>query len=225
MRLSPLEAHRIWSESYDADPNPMLALEARVLSPALGDLCGSVFLDAACGTGRWLEQARARGAAAWGVDLSGEMLRQARHKPGLAGTLARADAGALPFADGIADVVLCAFSLAYLEPLEPALAELARAVKPGGQLIATDLHPDGYRRGWTRSFSSGGQAYEIEHHPYTKEQWLAAGRGAGLELIELREPRFEGPEREIFRRAGKEHLFEETREIPAVLIVRWRRPP
>jgi len=50
-----------------------------------------------------------------------------------------------------------------------------------------------------------------------------AGR-AGLELEELCEPGFGDTQREIFRAAGKEALFEEVRGLPAVLAARWRRP-
>ncbi|HYM10058.1 MAG TPA: class I SAM-dependent methyltransferase [Bryobacterales bacterium] len=224
MRIGPLEAHRLWAPSYDAEANPLLALEQRTLTAALGDLRGKRLLDAGCGTGRWMMEARARGATAVGADRSAEMLARARGKPGLAGRLALAGLDRLPFPDGIADVVLCAFALSYAEPLEKAVAELARVAKAGGEVIASDVHPEGYRRGWTRSFRSGSDVYEIEHQSYTVEQLVAAGRAAGLALRELLEARFDEPERVIFCRAGKEALFEAAREIPAVLIARWRRP-
>ena len=44
--------YRLWSKSYDADPNPLLTLEARMLAGYLGDLNGKIFLDVACGTAR-----------------------------------------------------------------------------------------------------------------------------------------------------------------------------
>lgn len=201
----------------------MLALEFRSLAPRLGDLHGRRLIDAACGTGRWLAEARARGAQAFGADLARAMLLQAQAKPGVAGSLAQADLRRLPFRDASADVVICAFSLAYLPALEPAMEALACLVTRGGSLIVSDVHPEGHRRGWTRSFRRGLQVYEIEHQPYAADRLLAAGRAAGLDLEELLEPHFGEPERAIFCRAGKEQLFEHAREIPAVLIARWRR--
>ena len=35
MVVSALEGHRIWSRQYDESPNPILALETRVLAPRL----------------------------------------------------------------------------------------------------------------------------------------------------------------------------------------------
>ncbi len=34
---------------------------------------------------------------------------------------------------------------------------------------------------------------------------------------------FGEPERQLFRRAGREHRFEEVKQIPAVLITSWCR--
>jgi hypothetical protein len=57
MLVSPIEAHRLWSASYDADPNPLLALGMRTLSERLGALQDLRAIDVACGTGRWLTTA------------------------------------------------------------------------------------------------------------------------------------------------------------------------
>ena len=218
LRVSPLEGHRLWAHTYYAELNPLLALERRTLAPMLGALRGLAFLDVACGTGRWLDA-----TLGVGIDLCREMLFQARSKPGVAGRVAQADMRRLPFRDRCADLVLCAFTLAYVEPLERAMAELARVIRPGGQLIASDLHPQGYRQGWTRSFRSGPQVYEIEHHSYTAEEWIAAAQDAGLDLEQLLEPCFGEPERSIFLRAGREPLLDRALDVPAVLIARWRR--
>lgn len=223
MRVSPLEAHRIWAETYDADLNPVLALEFRTLRDMLPDLRGRLFFDAGCGTGRWLAEARSRGAKVAGADACREMLLKAASKPGLAGTLLEADLCRLPLPAACADVVLCAFCLSYVGSLREAVSELARVVKPQGIVITTDLHPMARARGWTRSFRSGPDVFEIDDCPYTTGDLLEAARAAGLEPQEMMEPCFDEPEREIFRRAGKEHLFEDARRTPAVLISRWRR--
>src|SRR5690606_22097258 len=57
-RLSSLAAHALWAETYDRSPNPLLALEERLLPPLLPDLRGLTALDAACGAGRWLGRLR-----------------------------------------------------------------------------------------------------------------------------------------------------------------------
>ena len=135
-----------------------------------------------------------------------------------------ADSRRLLVADGCAAVVLCALALGHVRPLEMVVFELGRAVRPGGSLVVSDFHPDAARRGWKRTFRRGAQVYEIENHPYTTDELLAAARSAGLELDQLFEPSFGEEERQIFRQAGKEQLLEVARGVPAVLIARWRRP-
>ena len=45
------EGYRLWSGTYDRDPNPVLALERRVIRERLGPLSGRCVLDIATGTG------------------------------------------------------------------------------------------------------------------------------------------------------------------------------
>jgi malonyl-CoA O-methyltransferase len=221
--VSPAEGHRIWAESYDSQPNPLLALEFRHLSYMMPETEGRLALDVACGTGRWLAQLVAHGARAFGIDTSREMVRKASEKPGLRERLIRGDLCRLPFQDGCVDLVICAFSVGYIKMLEQGVSELARLVSVGGSVIVSDFHPEGHARGWKRAFRDGSQTCEIEDYPYTIEGLLEVARNAGLELEELQQPGLDEPERRIFQEAGKETLFEEARGVPAVVIARWKR--
>ena len=74
-----------------------------------------------------------------GIDLSSGMLRQAGRNLqefNLAARLLQGDVTDLPFADNTFDVVLVAHVLEHMAVPEAALAELCRALKPGGVLIA-----------------------------------------------------------------------------------------
>ena len=224
IRLPPLPAYSLWSETWENDPSAIVALESRWIAPWLANLQGKTVLDISCGVGRWLAHAQRQGATVVGTDLCREMLLQASKKPGLAGRLALADACHLPLESASADVALCALSLGHITPIEPAIAELARIVRPGGCLIVTDFHPDAVHLGWKRTFRSNGQLYEVETYAYTKERLIECARESGLVLQNLLEPCFGVPELPIFRQAGKAELFDEVRDIPAVLLTRWMRP-
>jgi malonyl-CoA O-methyltransferase len=224
VKLSPLESYRLWSQTWESDRSAIVALESRWLSPWLTELAGQIFLDLSCGIGRWLLHAQARGATVFGTDLCPEMLIEAGKKTSLTGRLALADTRSLPFPDACAGVALCALSLGHITPLEAAVAELARLVRPGGRLIVTDFHPGGLRHGWKRTFRSNGELYEVETHPYTTDHLIECVGQNGFVLQELLEPCFGEPERELFRAAGKPDLFEQVRDIPAVLLARWKRP-
>ena len=131
------------------------------------------------------------------------MLLEASRKPGLAGCLSLADACRIPLADGAADLTLCSFALGYIPSPHQAIGEMARVSRKGGRVVVTDLHPCAQAAGWTRSFRSNGQVYEIDHYEHPVAAWEAAAESAGLALDWRVEACFGEPEREIFRQAGK----------------------
>jgi SAM-dependent methyltransferase len=213
-------AYRLWSQSYDRDPNPLLALEQRVLGPRLGVEPGDRVIDLATGTGRWLLYFLARGVHAFGLDLSPEMLAAAAQKREARGRLMRADARALPVCDSAARMALCSFAFGYIQDTDPLFREMARIARC---VIVSDLHPDAVRAGWTRSFRVDGQRYEVAHYIHSRERLLTSAQSAGLRLAWSLEAAFGAPEQEIFERAGKGSEFSHVAQLPAVWIGCWER--
>ena len=112
---------------------------------------GPRVLDLGVGSGTSaVEMARARPAVHVGLDVSGAMLRRARRRARRAGVgllLLRGDALRLPVRDGAFDGAT-AHSVLYLLP-DPAaaLAELWRAVRPGGRVAVLEPRAPGGRVG------------------------------------------------------------------------------
>ncbi|HLY59148.1 MAG TPA: class I SAM-dependent methyltransferase [Terriglobia bacterium] len=223
LTLPVMEAHALWAATYDDGSNPLLTLEERVMEPLLPDLKDTCVLDVACGTGRWLRRLRAcRVAQVFGVDLSQEMLRVGSVKPAIAGTLVRADCFALPLRNFSSHLIICSFAVSYLADL-PALArEFARVSRPFARVLISDFHPDGYRRGWKRSFHFGGRAIEIASFNYSIGTVCEAFENAGFVLLRKVESHFDEPERGIFVRAGKRSIFESIRKFPALFILEFQ---
>jgi SAM-dependent methyltransferase len=124
----------------------------RYLPPA------GLLLDAGCGPGRYAVDLAKMGYRVVLLDLMYEYLRFARAKVvGTGGEREQAapvegDLGALPYADGVFDAVLCLGApLSYLleaEARSRAVKELARVVKDGGRVFLTGLgRLAGYRGG------------------------------------------------------------------------------
>ncbi|WP_419948655.1 class I SAM-dependent methyltransferase [Candidatus Palauibacter sp.] len=107
---------------------------------------GDRVLDLACGAGRHLQRLRGAGLRAVGIDLSDPLLRAARDRPGLAGTLVRADMRALPFEDAAFDGLVNFFtSFGYfLTPEEDTrvLAEIRRVLRPGAPFLMDYLNAE-----------------------------------------------------------------------------------
>lgn len=221
--LPPADAYALWAQTYDSDPNPLLALEERELLPLLPRLEGAFVLDIACGTGRWLNLLLARGARhGVGFDLSHEMLGQARRKQALRESLLRADCTAIPVATGVTDLAICSFAASYVADLSLLSCELSRVLKKGGRLILTDFHPSGLERGWRRTFRYNGEVVEIVNFKFSLDQLCRTFREQRFELDQMICPSFGEAERPIFRRCGKERLLEQSQAGPAIFISSFR---
>lgn len=97
-------------------------------------------LDIGCGTGQSTRDA-ARAAAsgsALGVDLSAQMLDEARARAMAAGVsniaFEQADAQVHPFAAGSYDIAISRFGAMFFADRAAAFANIARALRPGGRL-------------------------------------------------------------------------------------------
>jgi len=222
-RVSVAEGYDLWAATYDHDPNALLALEERALPPLLPHLQGKRVLDVACGTGRWLARLLGKGARSGaGADFSSVMLQAGMSNARLRGRLARADCLALPFQSGIGDLLICSFALGHIDGLVMVAREFARVTRPYADVFVTDLHPEGYARGWRPTFHYRSESIEISTSPHSVQEVREAFTSTGFELVRLIEPHLDEPEKPIFEQAGKIYLFDRVRDIPAVLICHFR---
>jgi ubiquinone/menaquinone biosynthesis C-methylase UbiE len=204
------DAYALLAVEYDRSPNALISLEERTMAPLLPDLRGGRAVDVGAGRGRWASCLAARGAFAIAVDFCHEML-QWSSTPAV-----QAEGRLLPLRDSCADFVVCAFALGYALNI---FAELRRIVRPGGTVLASDIHPEALRRGWTRTFRHNGGVIEVAHDSYALEDL----RAPDLRLTSLFEPRLGAPERAIFEQAGCPGRFAEVSQFPAIFVAQWVR--
>jgi demethylmenaquinone methyltransferase/2-methoxy-6-polyprenyl-1,4-benzoquinol methylase len=106
---------------------------------------GMKVLDIAGGTGdlaRAFAQRVGTGGEVWLTDINAAMLTEGRDRmldAGLRLPLAQCDAEKLPFPNGHFDRVTVAFGLRNMTRKDVALAEMARVLRPGGQLLVLEF--------------------------------------------------------------------------------------
>lgn len=150
------------------------AMRRSALSPIADFMRGrdqrkAVLVDVACGTGRFLRQARLTYPAMTlkGIDLSRPYLDEAaRQLRGLRGAaLIEAAAEQMPLADASADIVTSIFLYHELPPpvRRQVTAEIARVLKPGGLLVFIDSLQMGDKPGWDGLLEAFPHRF---HEPY-----------------------------------------------------------
>jgi ubiquinone/menaquinone biosynthesis C-methylase UbiE len=106
------------------------------LLDAVGTRPGATLLDVASGPGYVAAAATQRGAHATGIDISQEMVSEARRLfPST--NFESGDAEALRYPDGSFDAVVCAFGMLHFPRAGKALAEAHRVLRPGGRFAFT----------------------------------------------------------------------------------------
>jgi len=108
---------------------------------------GSRVLDVACGTGNQSIPLARSGCVVTGVDISTNLLEQARARAaadGLNIQFDEGDAEKLPYPDGSFDAVVSMFGAMFAPRPELVAAELARVLKPGGRLGMANWTPESF---------------------------------------------------------------------------------
>ncbi len=128
---------------------------------------GEIILDLGCGTGALTQQIADRGAQVVGVDSAPSMIAQAQQNyPTLSFQVA--DATDLPFVEQF-DAVFSNAVLHWVKPPEAAIANMWRALKPGGRLVVEfggkrNIHAI------ATALDQGLREMGYEH-PYTLNPW------------------------------------------------------
>ena len=192
-----------WPDAYDDDVSI-------TLFDLIGSLDDSTVLDLGCGHGRMSRELARRGAHVVGIDISSALLEKARaleaSEP-LAIDYRYGDAASSAVLKGqVFDAVVCSMALPDIDDFEGAISTIAQALKPGGFVVFSLLHPcfpgaeqvSGswpaskryYDEGW---WSADGESSTLRRRVGANHRMLSTYVNAlvqhGFALDELREPR------------------------------------
>jgi SAM-dependent methyltransferase len=164
--------------------------------------------EAGCGTGLLLREAATFARTAVGLDLSRGMLRPARAR-GL--RVVQGSLTDVPLPTASFDLVYSMKVLAHVPPIERAIAELARLVRPGGHLLLEFYNPWSLRALAKRVGGPGHiAAGTTENDVYTRYDTPARARGYlphELEFVGVRGVRVVTPTSKVFALAPLGRLF------------------
>jgi SAM-dependent methyltransferase len=187
--VSTVTAYQQQSASCDAEAGGgLFAVDEPVVAEYLSGRQPGVALDAACGTGRFAEYLARLGHQVIGVDSSPDMLAHARRRvPD--GEFHLAGLDQLPLPDDWVDVIVCALALVHVPRLQPVLAEFARVLRPGGDLVISDLHHELVTRGSViKARGPAGEPCIAATYRHRLGDYLRAALSLGFEVRRCEEP-------------------------------------
>ena len=179
---------RVWDKSassYDGQMDFVERLLGRGDREWLGERATGRVLEVAIGTGRSLPF-YVTATSLTGVDLSPEMLAVARQRAedrGLPLDLLEGDAEALPVEDAAYDTVLCSLSLCTIPDPAAAIAEMKRALVPGGRLLLLDHVASSWPPVYAVQWLVERISIRVAGEHYTRRS-LPLVEAAGFEIVE-----------------------------------------
>lgn len=207
----------------------------RPMLERVGDGRFATALDVGCGEGRFCRMLGERGIKTVGIDPTEALIEEARRRhPEGEYRIGRAEA--LDFPDASFDLVVSYLSLIDIPDLGPAIAEMARVLRPGGSLLIANL--TSFTTAAQASFGArfgprfglgptldryleeradwvGWRGIRIRNWHRPLETYMALLLGQGLELRHFAEP---APY------AGSPSRIARYRRAPWFLIMEWRKP-
>lgn len=147
-----VKRHGAVREVLSTSSKESLTRQFRLWLKLAGNPKGKTILDAGCGYGRLMKKFSKYPEKVVGIDISGEMLKEAKKYLGDGSKLHKGSITNLPFKDHSFDIVVCDRVLMHLTELDmkAALLEFKRILKPSGIILFSVPH----RLSWLYSLRS-----------------------------------------------------------------------
>lgn len=224
----PAEAYDLWAPGYDNQAgNLVLDLDEEIFSSFFGeiDCIGKLVVDVGCGTGRhWKPIFEKKPAKLIGYDVSIGMLNELKKKFPQAETHLLTDHYLPRLENSSCDIIISTLTIAHIENIEEALKEWDRVLKPGGDIIITDYHPEILAKGGKRTFQHGNKTMIVQNfiHPLEKLRMIARQ----LQWTELRfaERKIDDSMKSYYEKQNALVLFEKFKGVPVIYAIHFKKP-
>jgi len=215
------EGYDRWALTYDVKPNPLIIVEEDSTLNFIGNVRNQEVLDIGCGTGRYCELLAKRGARVVGIDPSRKMLECAKRKTtdDCRFDLVCGRIQDLKFPSNHFNVVVSALTFGHIPELGQVMMDISRAIKKGGRLIVSDIHPYWPVSGhdYAEFFDENGQEYRTPEYPHLLGEYWALFEECRLRLEDVREPQVDDRILRMFPN------LQEYKGVPLAMILKARK--
>jgi len=183
------EAYNIWANQYDTNQNKTRDLEAISLRTTLANIDFDECLEIGCGTGKNTEWLVAQSDKITAVDLSDEMLANAKMKIN-SNKVAFIQADITrewTFADKKFDLVTFSLVLEHIEDLNDIFFKLTKVIKDKGYVYIGELHPFKQYSGTKARFETEEGLKVVTCFNHHISDFTAAAKHNGFQLMDIAE--------------------------------------
>jgi ubiquinone/menaquinone biosynthesis C-methylase UbiE len=213
-------AYDKWSKQYDNQPgNLVLDLDEEVFSTLISSVTleGMTIVDVGCGTGRhWKKIMAGNPARVVGYDASTGMLEKLKQKFPGAEVYVPQGYSLKELKDRSCDILISTLTLAHIPGIENVTREWNRVLKPGGQIIYTDYHPESLAKGGKRTFMHEGKAIEVKSFIYPLEEVRFLFSQLGFKELRFSERVVDDKVKRYYELQNVVELYNRFRNVPVI---------
>ncbi len=223
----PARAYGLWAASYDVQPgNLMLDMDEDLFTGFLNEtpVSGKRVVDIGCGTGRhWKKIMQKNPARLIGYDVSAEMLDKLKQKFPGAETHVIVDHVLPGLEDNSCDLIISTLTIAHIPAIEKAMLEWNRVLKPGGEIIITDYHPEALARGGKRTFRHEGKLVAVKNYIHSVKKMRLLAKQLQFKELRFAERVINDSVKGYYERQNALLLFEQFREVPIIYGIHLKK--
>ena len=221
------EAYDLWAKTYDDErDNLMLYYDKIILNKLIAgiNLNGKVILDYGCGTGRnWGDLLNHNPQKIIGCDTSSGMLDvlKSKYKNAETHIITENNLSFLP--DYSCDVLISTLVIAHIKEIKEIFSEWSRVLKPEGDIIITDFHPEHLSSGGSRTFKHDDKSITIKNYVHPVEFIKKELSLLGFETKELIEIKIDKDVKSFYEKNNALAVYEKYKGQPFIYGIHLSR--
>lgn len=187
--MSVQKAYDDWSSQYDTNDNRTRDMEALALKETLAGIHFETCLEIGCGTGKNTNWLLTRANTITAVDLSNEMLAQAKEKIQSAKVnFIQADIlQEWDFANTKYDLVSFSLVLEHIENLEPVFNRVSQVIAATGHVYIGELHPFKQYAGSKARFITAEGEQVVSCYNHHVSDFVQAAQKHAFKIVNINE--------------------------------------
>lgn len=223
----PADGYNLWAAAYDSQPdNLILRLDEELFNSFIKQttVAGKAVADIGCGTGRhWQKIFSLSPQRLAGFDVSEGMLHQLHAKWPEAETFLLTGDQFPGNLNGQFDLVISTLTIAHIPGLENKMIEWNRLLRPGGEVIITDYHPDALQRNARRTFRHNGKTIALESFVYPISQVRSLAGQLGWSELRFAERKIDEAVKPFYEKQNALHLYQKFYGMPLIYGIHLKK--